>query len=155
MNLNYNRVHFQWQRDGDGYSVEMDARGERFRPTVSIARMRVVDRDLPVYTYSQDGVRDAWTVAEGALGDAGSRWLPVRRPDLYAGEVFQKLARAQGITLGNVEEAMTPPEGQLLAQHESPPLSRVIELMLRYSTNLTAEVIACRPARRGAGIRVR
>ena len=34
LNLNYNRVNFEWKRDGGGYAVQMDARGERFVPMV-------------------------------------------------------------------------------------------------------------------------
>ena len=39
-------------------------------------------------------------MARGALGTGGARWLPVRKPELYAGEVFATFARAQGIVLG-------------------------------------------------------
>jgi len=78
--LNYNRVHFEWRRSGGGYAVAMDARTERYRPEVATAVMRVVNRDLPVYTYQErDGI-DRWTVASKALGTGGSRWLPVRDP---------------------------------------------------------------------------
>ena len=81
LTLNFNRVHFQWTRDDDGYAVEMDARSERYRPPVDMAKMRVVNRDLPTYTYTAgNGGVDEWTVARGALGKGGSRWLPVRRP---------------------------------------------------------------------------
>ena len=65
--------------------------------------MQVVDRAGPVYTYRRgDGV-DEWTVARGALGNGGARWLPVRRPDLYAAEVFQTLVRSHGIVLDRAE----------------------------------------------------
>jgi len=141
LNLNYNRVFFEWKRDTSGYSVSMDARSEKFRPEVAIARMRVVDRASPVYTYKQDGTVDRWTVSRAALGDGGGRWLPVRRPDLYAGEVFQWLARAHGIKLPKVLVAKNLPQGDVLAVHESPELTTIVRLMLKYSVNLTAEVI--------------
>jgi serine-type D-Ala-D-Ala carboxypeptidase/endopeptidase (penicillin-binding protein 4) len=44
-------------------------------------------------TRLRDGI-ERWTVARGALGDGGSRWLPVRRPSDYAAEVFRTLARS-------------------------------------------------------------
>ena len=68
LNLNFNRVHFEWKRVSGKYSVVMDARARKFRPQVAIAKMRVVDRALPVYTYSSNGGRDQWTVAKAALG---------------------------------------------------------------------------------------
>ncbi len=70
--LNYNRVHFEWRRGGSGYAVKMDARTDKYRPEVAMARMRVENRSVPVYTYADRGGVDDWTVARGALGDGGS-----------------------------------------------------------------------------------
>ncbi len=142
LNLNFNRVHFQWTRSGDGYTVEMDARSDRYRPPVRMARMEVVDRDLPVYTYSSsDAGIDEWTVAEGALGNGGSRWLPVRRPDLYAGEVFQALARVNGVTLPKPGVQAVATRGTPVVAHQSEPVSDIVRGMLKYSTNITAEAL--------------
>lgn len=88
LNLNFNRVHFEWVRSQGSYKLTMDARSGRHRPDVDVARMRVVDRSVPVYTYAAQGGVDDWTVARGALGESGARWLPVRSPALYAGDVF-------------------------------------------------------------------
>ena len=141
LNLNYNRVHFEWTRGPKGYEVKMDARTASFSPRVATSRMQIVDRSLPVYTYQRgDGV-DEWTVARRALGGGGARWLPVRRPDLYAAEVFQILARSHGIVLGDVDVLDAPPEGAEIARHESATLVAILEDMLRYSTNLTAEAV--------------
>jgi len=97
--LNFNRVYFQWKRGASGYVVSMDARTQKYRPQVQSATMRVVDRQLPIYTYASRNGADQWTVANRALGKGGGRWLPVRNPALYAGDVFRTLARANGIVL--------------------------------------------------------
>lgn len=141
LNLNFNRVHFEWKQAGAGWTVTMDARAERYRPQVTSARMRVVARDLPVYTYSDRRGVDDWTVASGALGKGGARWLPVRNPGAYAAEVFQTLARAHGIVLPRPERGATPAGAAVLAVHDSPPLSEILQDMLKYSTNLTAEAV--------------
>ncbi len=157
LNLNFNRVHFEWKPVGGNYAVAMDARSDRYRPQVRIAQMRVVDRDLPVYTYEQARDVDKWTVARSALGNGGSRWLPVRRPDLYAGEVFQALAAAQGIRLpGGPEVSRKSPVqgGQVLAVQESAPLSTITRLMLKYSNNLVAEVLGLSASQARGGARV-
>lgn len=52
LNLNFNRVNFEWKRRAKGYDVSMDARAERFVPLVRMARVRVVERDLPVFSYA-------------------------------------------------------------------------------------------------------
>ncbi|QQA42223.1 D-alanyl-D-alanine carboxypeptidase/D-alanyl-D-alanine-endopeptidase [Pelagovum pacificum] len=141
LNLNYNRVHFEWARQGSDYTVGLDARSDTLRPTVSTARMTVVDRGSPVYTYTTSNDIDEWTVARSQLGDGGSRWLPVRQPALYAGDVFRTLARSHGILLSDAQKVMELPEGTELARHESEPLVDILEDMLRWSTNLTAEVV--------------
>lgn len=140
LNLNYNRVHFEWERSGDDYAVTMQARGLRFRPATSVAQMSIVDRSAPVYDYWSTREKDVWSVARGALGNNGARWLPVRFPAVYAGDVFRTLARSNGIVLGPAEKIASVHEGQLLETTESDHLVPVLVDMLKYSTNLTAEM---------------
>nr|WP_035250604.1 D-alanyl-D-alanine carboxypeptidase/D-alanyl-D-alanine-endopeptidase [Actibacterium atlanticum] len=151
LNLNFNRVHFEWKPASSGWAVTMDARAKRYRPQVQVARMKVVNRQVPIYTYADAKGADQWTVASGALGKGGSRWLPVRRPGEYAAEVFQTLARAQGISLPRAQRAKTAQSGTELARHQSAPLSDILRGMLKYSTNLTAEVVGMSASRRRGG----
>lgn len=151
LNLNYNRVHFQWERAESGWTVNLDARSGSLRPPVTVARMAVATRKLPTYTYADEGGVDDWTVASEALGNAGARWLPVRRPDLYVGEVCQVIAASHGVRLPNAEPVDGLPGGQTLVEHDSESLSEITRGMLRFSTNLTAEAIGLSAsARRGA-----
>ena len=139
--LNFNRVHFEWRRQNGKWGVTMDARSDRYRPAVTMARMRIVKRSAPVYTYADEGGRDDWTVAQGALGNGGSRWLPVRKPELYAGEVFQTMMRSHGIVLKAPKVAGKLPAATEIATRASAPLTEVLQDMLKYSTNLTAEMV--------------
>ena len=67
--------------------------------------------------------------------------MPVRQPALYAGDVFQTLARGAGVTVPSPEVVDDLPDGRMeLAQHASPTLRVILQEMLLYSTNLTAEV---------------
>lgn len=142
LNLNFNRVNFEWKPGKAGaLSLQMDARGERFLPLVRMARVDVADRDRPMFTHATSAQGESWTVARAALGRPGSRWLPVARPGLYAGEVFQTLARAQGIDLPEVQVVASCPPGTRLAASESGQLSTLLRDMLKHSTNLTAEVM--------------
>jgi len=139
--LNFNRVHFEWKKQGNQWATSMDARSDTLRPEVRIARMAIVSRSLPVYTYKDSSGIDSWTVSREALGQGGSRWLPVRAPDLYAGEVLRVLARAQGITLEKEQRATTAPSGPVLVRRASEPLTEILRDMLKHSTNLTAEMV--------------
>ncbi|MGY9049103.1 hypothetical protein P775_21425 [Puniceibacterium antarcticum] len=141
LSLNFNRVHFEWRKEGADYAVTMDARSDRYRPDVTMARMQIVPRAAPIYTYQRRDGRDDWTVARSALGNDGARWLPVREPERYAGEVFQTFARSQGILLGTPELVTERPEGTVIAQLESAPLAVILHDMLKWSTNITAEMV--------------
>lgn len=141
LNLNFNRVHFQWKRENKGYSVTMDARTAKYRPEVQVARMKVEDRKGPVYIYADAGSHDSWSVSRKFLGKKGSRWLPVRKPELYAGEVFGTLARSHGLVLPSAKLVETLPEGTVLVVRQSEKLREILRDMLKYSTNLTAELV--------------
>ncbi len=141
ISLNFNRVHFEWKREASGYDVRMDARSAHYNPAVDVASMRVENRSLPIYTYQPSARQDRWTVAKGALGNEGARWLPVRKPALYAGDVFRTLARSNGIVLGRVQVTQEKPEGTPLVIFQSDPLDSILRGMLKYSTNLTAEMV--------------
>lgn len=151
LNLNFNRVHFEWKLEGEGYVTAMDARSENYRPAVTTSRISIVDRALPVYTYRAVGDVDQWTVAGSALNDEGSRWLPVRNPALYAGEVFATFARSHGIVLKAPRKTQHLPDGTAVAGFESAPLREMMRGMLRFSTNITAEAagLAATAARAG------
>ncbi|WP_339107740.1 D-alanyl-D-alanine carboxypeptidase/D-alanyl-D-alanine-endopeptidase [Thioclava sp. GXIMD4216] len=139
--LNYNRVYFAWKRAGNGYQLTMDARGDSYTPTAYTASMQVAARQSPLFAYSDRGGKEQWTVAAPALGRSGSRWLPVRHPTAYAGDVFQTLARGQGCPLPSPQEAKTAPVGTVLVTHASQLLPTILQDMLKYSTNLTAEAV--------------
>ncbi len=141
LNLNFNRVHFQWRRGADGYATSMIARGEKFAPAVTGIRVALADRRSPVFRYALVEGHDYWTVARGALGKDGSRWLPVRRPVDYAGETFRILAESQGVRLPSHAEIGAPPAGATeIAAEQSATLEAQLRTMLKWSTNLTAEV---------------
>jgi len=140
LNLNYNRVHFEWKSAGGKYAITMDARSDKYRPEVSLTQMEIIDRKYPIYTYANGGSNERWTVARSALGKGGARWLPVRIPELYSGEVFQIFARSHGIVLPSPQMVKGKARGTVLVQRHSPPLQSILKNMLKYSTNLTAEV---------------
>ncbi|NSX55912.1 D-alanyl-D-alanine carboxypeptidase/D-alanyl-D-alanine-endopeptidase [Sulfitobacter sp. 1151] len=141
LNVNFNRVHFEWKRDGKEYVTIMGAPAQRFKPVVNVAQMQIVDRKLPVYTYRRGNRIERWTVARSALGKGGARWLPVRNPELYAGDVFRAVAIEQGISLPAATVSDKSAKGTLIAENRSPSLGSLCRGMLKYSTNLTAEAL--------------
>ncbi|MBL4806538.1 MAG: D-alanyl-D-alanine carboxypeptidase/D-alanyl-D-alanine-endopeptidase [Rhodobacteraceae bacterium] len=144
LNLNFNRIYFEWKKTGGAYRVTMDARAEQHRPQVSTSEMRIVNRGGPIYSYTHEDDVERWSVARGALGDGGGRWLPVRDAGRYTAAVFQALACAHDITLPTVQKRATVARGRVIARRLSPNLRAIQRSMLYFSTNLTAEVLGMR-----------
>ncbi len=150
LNLNYNRVYFEWARTSAGYRTSLDARGKRFAPPVAMTSVTPVDRDRPLFAYAQGDGRDLWTVSTKALGARGSRWLPVRHSEDYCAGVFATLMAAQGLRLPPVRLIGTRPDGAVLAETRSDALTDVLREMLKYSTNLTAEAVGLASSGQGS-----
>lgn len=140
MMLNFNRVHLGWRRVGVDYQLTLEARGAEHSPRAYTVTAQPADHSS-LFTYRNDDEREYWTVSRAAMGRNGSRWLPVRLPELYAADVFQTLCRARGMVLPTPDVIDHLPAGEIVAQHDSPPLDSMIRDMLRYSTNLSAETL--------------
>ena len=138
MILNYNRVHLGWRCETD-CTLNLQARGTAQSPRAWTISAGI--RPGGGFGHSIAEGREHWQVPRAGLGRSGSRWLPVRRPEAYAGDVFQTLARAQGLALPAPEVAHVPPAGTEIARLDSAPLTVLLRGMLEHSTNLTAEVV--------------
>ncbi len=143
LNLNFNRIRFDWTRWDDiaGYKMTMRASGKRFEPDVSISRIIPVERDFPVYSHRLVTGGEEWEVARPALGREGGRWIPTRVPMQYAGEAFRGIARQVQIQMPEPIIDAVPDGARVLAETHSDPLTDIARDMLRFSTNLTAEVL--------------
>ncbi|MBE3636968.1 D-alanyl-D-alanine carboxypeptidase/D-alanyl-D-alanine endopeptidase [Mangrovicoccus algicola] len=144
LNLNFNRVHFQWKQQGGDYQLQMDARAGHVVPPVRMVTMSTSNRSGPIFTLdAEPGGTETWTVARPALGGEGARWLPVRNAAGYTAEVMRTLAamRRPALALPEPEFIEALPPAVPVALHQGPPLAEVARDMLKYSTNLTAEVL--------------
>ncbi len=141
LNLNFNRVYFEWKQTSAGYDLSLDARGVQNKPLVRWMDIRTENRGAPVFEYAVLNGHDRWSVAQSALGEGGGRWLPVRQPADYVGEVFQTLAGAAGLRLPAHKHGKVPLHAVELARFESNHMDEVLRWMLKYSNNLTAECI--------------
>jgi D-alanyl-D-alanine carboxypeptidase/D-alanyl-D-alanine-endopeptidase (penicillin-binding protein 4) len=146
LNLNFNRVRLKWDARGSSKLLRVSAKADRSDPDVAGIRVTVEPYPGgPVFTHALEGGAEVWRMSPSGLRGKGARWLPVRRPELYAGEVFQSLAQANGMALtpalvGAQPEA-APEIPEVIARHESRELKPMLKSMLRYSTNLTAELV--------------
>ncbi len=141
LNLNFNRVYFEWKKQGSDYRITMDARAERHRPPVATSAMRIINRNGPTYAFQQDGAVERWSVARAALGNEGGRWLPVRDSGAYTAAVFATLAASFGVSLPAPQSRGRVGRGSVIARQFSRPLREIQRSMLYFSTNMTAEVL--------------
>ncbi len=137
LNLNFNRAQLAWAPGADGPALTVSAPGARFDAPAPgiVARIGAA----PLRVALEDG-REVWTLPAARLPGRGSIWLPVRRPPDYAGGAFRGLAAQAGLVLPAPEAVEAAPEGAVFARRASPPLEPMMRDLLRYSTNLTAEV---------------
>jgi len=141
LNLNFNRVYFEWDPGNGALDLSLQARATQHSPRVSAMQVEAVDRNAPIFGYSTMGGADHWSVSRAALKSPGGVWLPVREPGAYAADVFHTLARHYGIALPPPRRADMLPEGTMLARMERRPLNLVARGMLHFSTNVTAELL--------------
>jgi len=142
LNLNFNRVRVEWPDKAGPSDIRVSARALRLDPGVKGVRVVASDApDLNVFAYSTQGDSEVWQIAGRELKRRGGRWLPVRQPAAYAGEVFAALCATQGIVLPEAVPGASGPQDVILATQRSAPLVGILEGMLHHSTNLTAEVV--------------
>ncbi|QIE55770.1 D-alanyl-D-alanine carboxypeptidase/D-alanyl-D-alanine-endopeptidase [Pikeienuella piscinae] len=156
LNLNYNRVFAEWRRKGGNEVMNVEARANTLSPPTEAVRVEIVDATTSGAVFDYLGAADAggpeiWRVARGALGASGGRWLPVRRPGPYAGEVMRGRAAEAGIALSPPTMGAAPIVPDVLARVESRSLADILADMLKYSTNLTAETVGMAATRAVGG----
>ena len=149
MNLNFNRAHLEWEPGGGGPKAAFLAPGLRFNAEVPSIRADLSGAGAPRHAVVEGG--EVWSVDARTLSGRGGRWLPVRDPGPYAGAVFRSLALRQGVRMPEPEAVAAAGPGAVLVERESDGLDAVLRGMLRYSTNLTAEVVGLRSAQAAEG----
>lgn len=151
LSLNFNRVYTEWRRATGGYDVRVEARADGMSPLTGAAVVEIVEDTASggAFDYVDSSQVELWRVRRSALGKRGSRFLPIRRAALYAGQVFRDLARGHGVKLPRPEQGAAPTISNVLARRESRSLTNISRDMLRYSTNLTAEALGLAATRTG------
>jgi len=151
LNLNFNRVRLRWPgRRSDG-GLPLTAEAEELAPPVDlVSAVAAPGGGGQIFRHAIAQGTERWRIASAVLTGQGARWLPVKRPSLYAGDAFVKIAQSGGLVLPPPAEGSTPEDASLIARVESRPLSEIVADMLDFSTNITAEAVGV-AASRAAG----
>lgn len=147
LSVNFNRAQLVWTRAANGavtaglWSVADSGRTPLDSATVSLAPNGAIP-PLP-------NGPDRWLLPQKPDGN-GRLWLPVARPGLAAASLFRRLAADAGVSLPAPQPGRAPTTGEnhTVATLDSPPLAELARSLLRYSNNLSAEMIGLAAARR-------
>ncbi|QCO03513.1 D-alanyl-D-alanine carboxypeptidase/D-alanyl-D-alanine endopeptidase [Azospirillum argentinense] len=159
LSLNFNRFRFDWARPAaagqpvrvsawsvsDAGRVPLDSVTVQLGAGTGAAFTPLIAADGQPANGEAEGER--WRFAPQP-GMAASLWLPVTRPGLAAAHVFRRLAAEAGIALPAPTPGAVPSTATLAALHRSEPLEVLARQVLRYSNNLSAELIGLAAARR-------
>ena len=150
LNLNFNRVRLKWDARGDTRELRVSAKANRLDLEVAGVRVALASSPgAPMFSHAVEGRTEIWRMSQNGFRGKGARWLPVRQPELYAGEVFKALADTYGITLDPAQPARARDDAEVIARYQSRELRPMLKSMLRYSTNLTAEMVGLAASRAG------
>ncbi len=147
LSVNFNRAQLAWTRAANGavtaglWSVADSGRTPLDSVGVSLAPNGAIP-PLP-------NGPDRWLLPQKPDGN-GRLWLPVARPGLAAASLFRRLAADAGVSLPAPQPGRAPTMGEnhTVATLDSPPLAELARSLLRYSNNLSAEMIGLAAARR-------
>lgn len=151
LNVNFNVVEFSWYRAPDtgalvanalskSDSLDVAAEAITFAPLAEPVSKKIpwlLDRQSPV---------ERWLLSP-SLPKEGEARLPVKQPGLNAAMIFRRLASDQGLALGEPLPAPAPADALVLKRHQSVDLVRAAQLILRYSNNLSAELVGLATSR--------
>jgi len=147
LNLNFNRVRLRWTGGQGQDRLSVTAEAERLAPEVELVTARADRVGSAVFRHAISDVGEAWEIERAALSNRGSRWLPVKRPSIYAGDAFRAVAKGHGLSLPQPERGAAGAGALLVAEVNSRPVGEILPDMLRFSTNLTAEALGVAASR--------
>ncbi|HYH19786.1 MAG TPA: D-alanyl-D-alanine carboxypeptidase/D-alanyl-D-alanine-endopeptidase [Azospirillum sp.] len=149
LSVNFNRFQLSWRRPAPGGPVQAEAWSvsDRGRHRLASVAIEVAPGGTAPVTPLESKEGERWRLA--ALPGVPERaWLPVTRPALAAATVFRAVAAERGVALPAPVVHPVPADARLVAAHDSAPLGELAAGVLKYSNNLSAELIALAASRR-------
>jgi D-alanyl-D-alanine carboxypeptidase/D-alanyl-D-alanine-endopeptidase (penicillin-binding protein 4) len=148
LSLNFNIVHVTWEREGNRFvraaatsntdSMRLPARSISFGPGGGDAGAW--------YDHSFHEEGEHWALSPN-LPAEGADWLPVRAPGLNTAAIFQALCAEHGVAVGDPSPGSVTPQAWRLGTVGSRPLADIVRGVLRYSNNLSAELVGLTASR--------
>lgn len=153
LSVNFNRLIAAWTRAKDG-SLRMEVTSPAAVNTLPTPWIGMLANPLPPAAPMQrdPSVPEGWLYAPAMLEAKGMVNLPVADAGRNAALLFRAVAAKAGLTIAEPRPGRVPAAAPLIATVESPPLAEIARLALRYSNNMTAELIGLAASTRMAGV---
>jgi|GEM_PF-4463589 len=138
LNLNFNRALAAWNNQVSDNFLYLIAKGDKLSTVIPMSKQ----------LFNQETIDKYQSLAKKShIHGKGSVWLPVHDSALYTATVFSILMNKEGLALPTPLRKDTIPDNiQFVAYHYSPPLRKILNDMLLYSTNTTAEIVGATAA---------
>ncbi len=151
LSLDFNRLRVVWRPGAEGRGWQAES-----LPPLPAVAFEPAEEPLPdgqVWAPQAGGARTLWRRNPDAPAE-GRTWLPMKDPARATAQVFRRLCRQVGVMLPAPRPGRQPAAARVLARHASPPLTAIVQAMLKYSNNLVAELVgqATSRALRGEGL---
>jgi D-alanyl-D-alanine carboxypeptidase/D-alanyl-D-alanine-endopeptidase (penicillin-binding protein 4) len=154
LNVNFNRLALDWSGTAGSMPAprfQVSSRADGLPLTVDWLRLDPGSGPLPPgapFTLGNAGsatAPEAWRydpdLQHAGLPDSGRLFLPVKQANLATALVFRALAAQDGIDLPAPQPAAVPQGAMPVAGHDSPPFPALLQGLMRYSNNLSAEML--------------
>jgi D-alanyl-D-alanine carboxypeptidase/D-alanyl-D-alanine-endopeptidase (penicillin-binding protein 4) len=158
LNVDFNRIQVNWSRDDEGKLVfQARAVADGLNVPADWVRFLPAQSAPPPganFLYAGDESGERWLYAPDlpeSLPDDGAIFLPVKHPALNAANVFRAIAKRDGVDLPAPRAGAVPDDATAVATVESAPLSEVMTELLKFSNNMTAELIGLATSKRLTG----
>lgn len=155
LSVNFNRLIAAWVKAKDG-SLRLEVTSPAAVNTLPTPWIGIHANPLPqppAPMQRDDGVAgEGWLYAPGLLEPKGMVNLPVADAGRNTAELFRAVAAKAGLTVTEPRAGRVPPTAPVIATVESPTLAEILRLALRYSNNMTAELVGLAASTRMAGL---
>jgi D-alanyl-D-alanine carboxypeptidase/D-alanyl-D-alanine-endopeptidase (penicillin-binding protein 4) len=159
LNVDFNRIQVLWSRGDSDAKLAFRARAIADGLNVPADWVAFAPDDVEPppganFIYAGDAAGDRWLYSPDlpeSLPDEGAIFLPVKNPAANAAQVFRRIAASAGVALPVPRPGAVPEGAALLGETDSPPLSEIIAGLLKFSNNITAELIGMAASRRLTG----
>lgn len=144
LSFNFNRQWLKWERQLDHRAMLVQVLPDLGHAVPGVAALRAVD-GRPVQVLAGPATR---LLIEPQVPSKGSRRVAVHQPALRTALMLRKLAGQSGMALPLPVQAARPAGASPIASVESREMVEIVDALLHYSNNMSAELVGLAVAKR-------